>query len=284
MYMTERSFLSLNTKHYQGNGVYEYKFNPSDFQDCTISLFSFAMNNSLFNIKEKYNNNKFSITWIDNTVYNFVIPDGYYEFEDINTYIEQQCLLNGLYLTKDSGTKTIFFISLSTNPSSYKTQIDTYAVPTSSQASTLGYSKPSSAWSYPTIATTPQITFSTGLLEMLGMTVNTTFPPAQLSTDYTYLSDTYPKLLKIFAMFIACNMCDSKLNIHPRILTQIPISVKYGSLINVSNTMLSQLPIRSGQYDSVRIELLDQDYNPLELNDPEFSLVLLIEKKLKQKN
>jgi hypothetical protein len=283
MTTVERSFLSLDSSHYQGNGVYEYQFKPADFQDTTISLMSIVFYNSLFNIKAKYDNNTFSIKWIDDEVYSFTIPDGYYEFDDLNTYIEQQCLLNNLYLNKDNGTKNIFFFNLSTNPSRYRTQLDVYAVPTASEATDLTYSLPSGAtWNYPATATTPQITFSGGLLKTMGMTSNSTFPVVASDEDETFLSDVNPRLLPVFVFHVTCNMVDNKLNRHPKLLHSIAIDEKYGSLINYKPQMMTLLPIRSGQYDRVRIELLDSDYNSLEINDPDFNCVLLLEKTIKK--
>lgn len=279
MTTTEKSLLLLNTTHYKGNGVYEYTFNPTDFSDSTISIHKLAMYNSIFNVKPKYDNNSFIITWIDNTVYHFTIPDGYYEFDDINTFIEQQCLLNNLYLTKDNGTKNIFFFNLSTNPTQYKTQIDIFAVPTSTEANDLGYTKPTNNWSYPATPKTPIITFSAGLLKTLGMSQT---PSSMLDDDYTQLSDKNPRLLPAFSILITCNFCDSKLNLNPKLLDQIPIDTKFSSLISYTPSVLAQLPIRQGHYDRVRIELLDQFYQPLEMNDDDFSLTLLIEKTIKK--
>ncbi len=276
---TETSLLILNTSHYQGNGVYEYNFSqPIDFTNSTVSVASFTMYNSIFNVKTAYSNTNFKIIWVDGTEYSFTIPDGYYEFEDIQTYIEQQCLLNGLYVTKDEGTKDIFFFDLSVNPSRYKCQLDVYYVPTSANATTLGYSKPSNAlWSWPLQNTTPQIEFSSGLMTMVGMTTQSIFPLTASSTDQTFLSNVAPKILQVFTILLACNLCESKGSPHPRLLSQVEINAKFGNLIQKSYASNHRLKIRAGQYSHLRIELLDPLFKPLEINDTDFAITLLIE-------
>jgi hypothetical protein len=116
----------------------------------------------------------------------------------------------------------------------------------------------------------------------MGMTSNSTFPVVPSDEDETFLSDTNPRLLPVFVFHVACNMVDNKLNRHPRLLHSVAIDEKYGSLINYKPLMMTLLPIRNGQYDRVRIELLDNDYTPLEINDPDFSLTLLLEKTVKK--
>lgn len=283
--MTEKSFLTLNTGNYVSGSKYQVEFPQSvDFTGCTVSLHSLAMNNSFFNIKAKYNNNRFSIKWINGSIYDFVIPDGYYEFEDLNTFIEQQCLLNGLYLKTNSATKNVFFIRLSVNPSRYRTQLDIYPVPTSAEATTLQYTKPlnTNHWSFPTNATTPQIILSEGLQTLSGMTEITTYPPVDMSSDYSILAKSPPKLLPIYSMYITCNLCDSIYNNYKTILEQVPIDAKYGSAIKVDPKTHANLPIRPGKYNTVEIELIDQNYSHIELNDFDFSLVLLIERPIKK--
>jgi hypothetical protein len=117
---------------------------------------------------------------------------------------------------------------------------------------------------------------------MFGSSTQQLFPENPMifteKSSVTFLSDIPPKLSWVFALLVTCNLCDSKLNLNPRLLGQIPIQAKFGDLILLagsSNT--AKLNIRPGMYDRIRIELMDQDYTPLQNNDLDFSIVLLIE-------
>jgi hypothetical protein len=159
-----------------------------------------------------------------------------------------------------------------------------YPVPTQTEATILQYTKPANTdhWSFPaTTGITPQIILSEGLQTMTGMTQQTTYPITPQATNYAVISQATPKLLLIFSMFVTCNLCDSIYNTYKTILSQVPITVNYGSIIKVDSTTNASLPIRAGKYNTVTIELLDQNYKHLELNDTDFSLVLLIERPIK---
>jgi hypothetical protein len=187
-------------------------------------------------------------------------------------------LLNGLYVTKDEGTKDIFFFNLTINPTRYKCQLDVYYVPTSANATALGYSKPSNAqWNWSLQNTTPLIEFSAGLMTMMGLTLQSVYPLNPAATDQTFLSNVAPKIVQVFTILLACNLCDSKGSPHPRLLSQVEINAKFGNIIQKSYASNHRLRIRPAQYDSLRIELLDPLFKPLEINDTDFAVTLLVE-------
>ena len=105
------TLLSLNTSNYVQNetATYSLSFEPTQINNAYVSLDSLSLYNSIFNITAKYGNNQFSIQWIDGTVYNFTIPDSYLEYDALNAYIEQQCLLNNLYML-DTNSNNVFFL------------------------------------------------------------------------------------------------------------------------------------------------------------------------------
>ena len=275
-----RDLLLLNTSHFQGGNTYKFKFpKPIDIKKAKLSLSSFSIYNSTYNITSDLKNNSFSIDWLG-TNYNFVIPDGYYSISDINYYIQQQCLLYNLYMTKNNGAQNVYFIEITTNSVRYKAQINLYYIPTSTQANDpkLAYSKPSSAtWNFPTNATTPQITLSTGLGRILGMTAQLIFPLNPSTTNQSFLSDTYPRLSPVFTYLITCNLLSSAYNSVPTIFAQIPITASFGALITKESGQFQEIDIREGNYSEIMIQLWDQEYNPLKINDPDMSIVMVLD-------
>ena len=97
-----RQFITLNNSNYTGGNNYTLRFpkTVSLDKDTKLSLFSFSMYNSFYNISQKqYNNSNITFTWFDGTVYNWIIPDGYYSVGDLNIWLQSQFLINNLYCT-----------------------------------------------------------------------------------------------------------------------------------------------------------------------------------------
>ena len=272
------SLITLNSTNYVGNSSYQLNILPNNFTGMSLSLDSLSMYNSIFNITAKYGNNQFSIKWIDGTIYNFVIPDSYMEYTALNVYIEQQCLLNNLYMTSTDGSTNIFFFKISSNLQLYKVELDVYYVPTSANATILGWILPTGAtWSLPSVNTCPQIQFNAGLNVIMGLSQVQYYPVNTTSGNQTILSDTIPKLLQVFNILVACSLVYNPLNQNDsRIIGQIPILTSFGSLITINKNIFSQFKIRDGIQNQIIIQLLDNNYNILPINDTDFSISLLI--------
>lgn len=273
-----RDLLLLNTSHYQGGNTYRLKFpTPIDIKKAKLSLSSFSIYNSTYNITSEFQNNIFSITWLGQN-YNFVIPDGYYSISDLNYFIQQQCLLNKLYMTKNNGSQNVYFIEITTNSVRYKAQINMYYIPTSTEATTLQYSIPAGAsWTFPLSNQTPQLNISVGLGKILGMTEQLNFPQVIQPSNYSKLSDTYPRLSPVFTYLLTCNLLSSAYNPVPTIFAQIPITASFGAMITKESGQFQEINIRESTYNEIMIQLWDQEYNPLKINDPDMSLVMVLD-------
>ena len=134
--------------------VYRFPQNVKFQKGDTVALQSISMYNSIFNVEATRSNNVIQLIWnADTTVtYTFTIPDGNYSIAQLNYFLQQQCVLNKLYATNATGDY-IYFIELLTNSTRYACQINSYCLPTSAQATGLGYVKPAGAtWDWPSSA------------------------------------------------------------------------------------------------------------------------------------
>ena len=272
-----RNQILINSTHYiTGTNKYVYKFpRPVQFQKgCKVSLFSFSMYNSTFNISSSFGNNTFSIIWLG-TTYNFIIPDGYYSYTDLNNFIAYCLLSNNLYFKTTSNP--VYPISLTQNNPQYSAQLNILYIPTSAQATTLGYSLPTGAtWTFPSTAQTPQLKISKALGTILGFT-QLIFPSTVQTTTQSFLSTTLPIISPVYCYLLTCNLIESHYNNVPTLLQQIPINVSFGSLIKFYSPQLNQIDIREGIYSEIQIQLFDQYYNNLQYKDYEITLTLLID-------
>lgn len=277
-----RKTILINSTHFKGNNNYQYRFLvPQTFKaGSKLSFQSFSIYNQTPNIRPEYNNNTFSVIWLGQN-YNFTIPKGYYSANDLNNYIQFCCLNNGLYVLQSSGSPYYFFNVLA-NQIQYSGQINIIAIPTSSQAITLGYKLPTfvsgqTPWTWPTNAQTPQIILSSGLGDVLGFS-NLTIPANISSNNVSVLSQKTPVLSPVNLYSVNCNLLNSDYSIYPELFFQVQLGgVAYGNLVQLTSTALAQLDIHPGSYSVININICDQFNNPISIIDNEFSLVLYID-------
>jgi hypothetical protein len=154
----------INSSNYlAGSGnQFIYRFpNTVKFDvGSAIAVSNISMYNSIQNIIIKRGNNILTLNWLG-TDYIFNIPEGYYSVSDLNFFIQQQCILNGLYTTANPRADNVYFVESVINSIRYSTSLNFYAIPTSAQATALGYAKPTNAtWAFPATAQTPRLTFN----------------------------------------------------------------------------------------------------------------------------
>ena len=148
----------INSSHFQvgSKSTYVYSLSSTWSTDGTsgVGLASLSMYNSTFNITSARGNNVISFIWNVGTpvTYTWTIPDGYYSVSDLNYYIQNQCIASNLYCI--SGTNFVYFLELETNPVRYSIQLNSYDIPTTTEATALGYTKSTSAtWGFPASVT-----------------------------------------------------------------------------------------------------------------------------------
>ena len=277
-----RDIISINTTHYVGNNMYRLKL-PKAVQfkkGDKLSLHSFSMYNSFYNISQKqYQNNQITFTWFDNTVYNWTIPDGYYSLPDLNTWLGSQFIINKLYCVNSNNSQNIYFVTFQTNSVLYKAQIDVYFMPSSTNAALYGYQIPAGAtWTFPGTNTMVRLTINSNLKSYFG-TTETTFgiiTPAQ-NMNYLSANGICPVVSPVFSIYLGCNLIVSDFNQIGNLFSQFPISAAYGNLIKIESSIDALISIKEGIYSEILITLWDQDNNALIFNDPEMTCFLIVE-------
>ena len=276
-----RDIISINTTHYVSNNMYRLKL-PKAVQfkkGDKLSLYSFSMYNSFYNISaSQYGNSNITFTWFNGTVYNWVIPDGYYSLSDLNLWLQQQFIINKLYCTNANNSQNIYFVQFQTNSVLYKAQIDVYFMPSSTNAGLYGYQIPSGAsWTFPATNTMNKITINSNLKSYFGYSTQATFGEITPVQNMNYLSDICPTISPVFSIYLGCNLIVSEFNQIGNLFSQFPISAAYGNLIKIESTIDSQISIKEGIYSDIVITLWDQENRPLIFIDNELTLFLIIQ-------
>ena len=183
---------------------------------------------------------------------------------------------NNLYVVNTAG-QYVYFYEVLTNSTRYSVQLNSFFLPTSAQATTLGYTKPSSAtWNYPATAKTPQLTFGATFGDLVGFDAGT-YPSAIQTSNQEFLSTKSPKLNVVDNYVMTCNMIsNADYSIPSDILFTIPLTAGIGSLINVTPAAVILNHIAGNHYKQIVIKFFSQNFEPLELNDTELTLTLVI--------
>jgi hypothetical protein len=218
-----------------------------------------------------------TLNWLE-TDYVFTFEDGYYSVSDINAFFQNQCILNGLYVTANSGADNVYFFELVVNSIRYATSLNFYSFPTDAEATKLGYSKPSNAtWSYPASAQTPRLSFGQPFGNLIGQTFGTLPSLSPQSTNIQILSTSTPVISPVDSLILTCNLINSKYSVPNNILFTVPITSTLGAIIqpNISSIVFNE--ILSQNFSTLEITIFDQLFNPVVLLDKELTLTLVIQ-------
>lgn len=270
----------INSSHISdstNNNKFEYRpAQPIRFEEGdSIALAGLQMYYSTFNITSTYGNNTIGYTWVDGTSVSITITDGFYSIDTLNSYLQREMITRGHYLVSISGSY-LYYLTLELNVTYYGCQLNAYALPTSAQASSLGYSRPAGAtWSFPVSAVTPQWVVSSGIQDILGITAGT-YPSSTQSTDYYTLSTTAPQVHPVQSYILHCNVLANDIAVPPTILYSFAPDTTFGSLISVRPSEYAFVDLRQGNYSSLEFRITAQDFSNVTIKDPSIVLFLLI--------
>ncbi len=270
----------INSSNYlQGSGnKYVYNFPQTSYfpAGSGVGVSNISIYNSIQNITQKRGNNTVTLNWLG-TDYVFTFPDGYYSVSDINFFLQNQCILNGLYVTANSGADNVYFAELVINSIRYATSLNFYAIPTDAQATALGYTKPSNAtWVYPATPQTPSLTFGQPFGNLIGQTFGK-YPPTLQSTNIQYLSTQTPVISPSDSLILTCNLVNSKYSVPNNILFSVAITTALGTIIQPSISSIVFNDILPQNFSTLEITIFDQLFNPVVLLDKELTLTLVIQ-------
>ena len=124
---------STNVSNTNTNTTFKFNFINGGFtcKDYEMCISSITLPYSFFNVSSYYNNKTFSLifpTAATTITYAITLPDGFYTITDINSYIQQQCVLNGAYLLDSSGNY-VYFVKMVYDSTYYAVQFLYYLVP-----------------------------------------------------------------------------------------------------------------------------------------------------------
>lgn len=288
----QRSFTATRRNVVQNglNSTLEITFPGSiaAFNNAEVALKSLVLYNSAFNINSGlYSNNTFQIKVPYSGGYSTVtitLPNGYFSYTAINQYVQSQLIAAGAYLITPTGYWYPF--QLSSNSALYAAQIDLPVCYTSGAGIPSGWTYPptglwTGAGTLAAIGYTCQVMVPSGISSVLGFDVGS-YPAALNQTSaYSATSNITPQIHPISSYFLTCSLVNNPMNAIPNILSSFTTQgTDIGQAIVIEPPEFAWLTIPSQNAQTVRFRILDQDFRPVQLQDPNICLELVIREKI----
>jgi hypothetical protein len=293
--------LVLNASNVEQNGsnntlIYNFP-NSIVLKDKFIAVSQVVMYYAWFNISTQLSNNTFTYTWTVGaitTTYNVVIPDGLYNITDINAYLQWTFIQNGHYLINAVGDN-VYYAEFLVNPNRYAIQINTFLVPT---ALPVGFTQPGNFNGYPTTAQNPVISIPQFFNLIVGYTsgfstnanVNNAFIPPlpTVSNNFvakdsvgtlSYLSNTNPDVQPNSSIYLSISNINNPYSQPSSIIYAITPNVAIGEQIVETPPNFMWNKMIDGTYNQLRVQLLGIDKRPIQMRDPNMTIMLTIRDK-----
>lgn len=279
----------LNKSHIvpnTGNSTLKYNFNSSiEFKDSSLSLSSINIFNSWFNISAALQNNQFSYKWFNNAgvlnqTYTITFPDGYYDVNDMNEYVQSQLVSRGHYLQHTVDSQYVYHIEFISNASYYAIQMNVYAMRTSDVNYTRGVSSNTNlypAWGWPSAYTSIQVILSSTnkFYQLIGIQPGT-YPSVSDNLNHSYLSDITPTMDPVSSLMVQCSLVNQGGFSDPSdILYSFTAGgVAFGGMIDKQIARDTFCKIRDGVYQNLVLKITDQTYNRVDIRDPSIVIML----------
>jgi hypothetical protein len=294
----------LNRSHIinKSNNRLRYQFpNKVTFTEGdTLAVSHMNVYYSWFNVSKKYNNSFYQYKWWNNAgdlteTVDVVIPDGFYSIATLNEYLQSVMVKNKHFLKTPTskGGDYVYFIEILQNITYYAVELRMSSL-CESYVNLYELEYPDNAgWIAPpntivggetvTHYETPQLIIpsNNNFGKLIGFNAQTIFQDTDVQGQYSFLNNFAGSMSPSSSFIMTCSLIDNELGIPSDILYSftIPNNVSLGDLIT-SNTDLIYSKIKPGSYGELRITIVDQDFNELEIIDPDMLIVLSI---IKQK-
>lgn len=293
--------LVLNASNVEPNGsnntlVYNFP-NSIVLKDKFIAVSQVVMYYAWFNISTQLSNNTFTYTWTvgaTTTTYTVVIPDGLYNITDINSYLQWTFIQNGHYLINAVGDN-VYYAEFIVNPNRYAIQINTYLIPTSLPS---GFIEPGNFNGFPTTTQNIVLTIPNFFNLIVGYTsgfstndnLNNAYVPPSPSVfnnfitknsvgTLSYLSNTNPDVQPNSSVYISISNINNPYSQPSSIIYAITPNVAIGEQIVETPPNFMWNKMIDGTYNQLRVQLLGIDKRPIQMRDPNMTIMLTIRDK-----
>ena len=253
-----------------------------------VGLVNLSMYYSTFNITSNNKNNSYSYIWVNGVTYNVNMPNGFYDVDTINNYLHYTMVQNKHYLVSSTGDY-VYLATWSVNASRYSVELNCFSL-SSALATSNSWTLPSGAtWVIPTNYIVPQIVIpSTNFSLVVGFSAGTYpnaviagVPPAQTQTpsyasDQSFLSSFTPQVTPLASYILTCSLINNNYAVPNNLLYSFSPQGSIGDQFTIAPNEYMMIDCNPGNYSYFTMSFIDQDYKPVEIQDPNMIIQLII--------
>jgi hypothetical protein len=289
-----------------GNNQLVYTFpNSVSFPNHLIAVQSVNMYYSWANINvSPLNNYQFSFTWTSAgvlTTYTLSVPDGLYEVADLNYFLQYEMRKRGMYLI-NAGGQPVYYAEFIVNPNRYSVQINTFPVPTNASftfaagvwtgnagTAYAGWTSPvadiagglATFAGFPSAAITPVITLIGNFAALFGYVAGyATTTSATLNLSFN--SSTSPNIQPNSSLYLSISNISNKYANPSSIIYNVTPNVGFGEQIQERPPEFGWNKLLEGTYNQLRVQLLGHNFAPVQVLDPNMTIVLVIKEDMEK--
>ena len=228
------------------------------------------------NITAGMGNNSFQYKF-NRTVYDVVIPDGFYTIDDLNNFLQYIMEKNGHCIYDDEG-EPAFYISFNANLIYYQVSFTLTRVPTTLP---VGFTNPNNI---SLSGLLPELIFSnSNFNKLLGINIGTyptTANTPVVGNAYSFNSQNVAQISPVTTVLVSCNLVfNNNNNLNRHIFYQFTPNSTYGSYMTFQVPYLIWYEVSAGNYDNIEMQFSDQDGNPLNLIDTNITATVVLRDK-----
>jgi hypothetical protein len=281
------SFVKLDSTNLVQNGLnntwrFEFAGSSVNFKNNDIAIQSISLYCSDFNIDSlAFGNNSFQIevpTAATTSTITVNLADGWYNYANINQFIQKALVAAGAYLIDGSGNN-VFFIQISENSTYYSCQLDCSPTPTPIGT----YTRPATGLysaggtGLPTTSRVPRLIINNAAFgKVLGFSLGT-YPTTSQTTAASLLSNIVPQVHPTSSYIVRCDIIKNDYVVGGDLLAAFDRGdATIGQLIQYQPSNYAWVKVNDGARSSITVSIWNQIDQPVHFRDTSVSIMLLI--------
>ena len=229
------------------------------------------------------------------------MPDGFYTPNDINNFLIQTMIANNHYLIDNNGLYR-YYVSIQTNATYYSIQINTSNLPSASQFADTNpstgkyigwtlptFTSPFTAWTLASTQLTPAIILPTTqaqypINQYFGFPFGFSSFSSMLANGASYYSQQFgliPQVTPVSAVSLSCSCAVNPFQANAQFIYLFapPADTGYGGNVIERPAQYLWTDINNSSVNYIDFTFYDQNNYPLQLQDPEITMVFTIRDK-----
>jgi len=256
-----------------------------------LALASLQMYYSTFNITALNKNNSFSYVWVDGTVNNVLIPDGFYDIPALNNYLHFTMVQNGHYLVSSAGD-FVYLMTLGINPTLYAVELNCFGISVAVAAANVWILPAAPTWVLPTNFIVPELTVPPSATSNFGLVIGFApgtypnsviagVPPAQTQTpaftsDQQFVSTIVPQVTPLSSFILTCSLINNDFAVPNNLIYSFAPQGTIGEQFTVAPNQYVFIDVYSGMYNRFNVQFIDQNFRPVAIQDPNMIIQLVV--------